>query len=156
MVGSWNFPSAPVVTDANAGPTVGGFVVDEVTGYAVMTTPLMRGAVVRLSLPAPGSEGPSTVPRKKPGVGLTGGAGGGAPVLSFCADTVRPLSGDRVGPVELLSEHAARAHDRNTSDMDDPRNHLVLNTLPLSVDVITETAREPKHPYTAGPIVTHS
>ena len=146
-------PSALVVTVADAGPTVGGFVADERTGYAVMTTPATRGAVVRLSLPAPGSEGPRTVPRKNPGVGLGGGGGGGAPVLSFPAVADKPLKGDADAPVGSSLEHATSVNERSTNDTHVPRNDRVVDTVHLQCGRLHNNAPCARDPYAVGQIV---
>src|SRR5688572_2573592 len=104
-VGSWNLPSLPVVTLAAAGPSVGSAWLPPVTGYAATTTLATRGAVASESFPAPGCDGPSTVPWKLPGVGLLGGGGGGLPTLSEAVRGARPASTEFSGPA-VLSEHA--------------------------------------------------
>ncbi len=118
-----------------------------------MTTPATRGAVVRLSLPAPGSEGPRTVPRKNPGVGLGGGGGGVAPVLSFPAVAVKPVNGDGEAPVGSSLEHAASANEKSTNDTHVPRNDLVMDTVHLQCGRLHNNAPRARDPYALGQIV---
>ena len=140
-VGSWNFPSAPVVTLAADGPSVGSAWLPPVTGYAATTTPETRGAVASESFPAPGSDGPSTVPWKLPGVGLDGGGGGGLPTLSFAVRGARPASGELSSP-DVLSEQATEnpAAEANRRKRAGRANRFIIENLVSSGEGVV---REP-------------
>src|SRR5688500_2795044 len=98
-----------------------------IRGYAVMRTPATRGAVVRLSLPAPGPDGPSTVPRTYPGPELVDGGGGGAPLLSLPSAGSKPSRGEGSTP-SGFSAHASARLEKATSAKANRRDIRVPDT----------------------------
>ncbi|MBK7907994.1 MAG: hypothetical protein IPJ78_15730 [Gemmatimonadetes bacterium] len=78
-----------------------------------ITTPAMRGALSKLSFPAPGVEGPITVPTTDPEPIGDNGCGTPAPVES-AADTCRtPRNGFRSSGPTDGSQAAATASNRS-------------------------------------------